>query len=1019
MADLQKSGYLEVKEPSNIKGRKLKTWKHKWVVLQEMSNLASGTLAAKLELYPTEASAINKSSDKMTYLLENVTAIEPCQSKTHKLAFQIVTDSPTLVLCADCEYTTNVWITRLKKIFSPNQDSFSVEILQNADSKKFSLTGQYRMGVSPEAVTIYNSKNNEKMGWRLETLKRFYMDKNKNDTLVIESGAKAECGEAKFEFRSRKVADILTAIKNNIQIAINERRQAHSQSTSVESRSRTLSTSSFEQGFQSILINSEKTRTSSIGNASNASTESNETSASKGNSEISFKIIGDTGTQKPRSASLNERKVNDSNVTPYATISKLPANTRPRLSGHYRASSLDSSPFQSSEALNDSRDVESRRPNSCDIQDRRRISSEYDTLHVERNRKPHEIDIVSKMRLTSPENKEIEVAFDRHGYSHVTPLKANENNETAEFQLESNNSDVSTKDVKLRMRTVSGNSVESKRSCSVGSHDSGVSSLNTGRIIEQEEVSTCREGSSFDSAISTDISVTVSEAIVVSSSESEITSRLSRSCSHPSSSSLDSKSQLAEVEAIDEGSLHMHSKHNRSKSDPAGYDLVEKESEYEELDKYRKDIKQFLGMDKNIKPDQVPPSLPERPSTMPAKRKQTNKRKKKVSFPLISRKDKNNRNDSLSSTSSDEEDSPTVGHVASVSAWPLEKQRVQNSLYESTEHDENQRQAHEIVSSSSAQPASTDSSTTISSMSRWPLAMTAKASCNRFYSSSNEMTNALKKNTTDSEPESRIGHDTADKFKDDDHIYASVESKPIVDDGPKPFEDLLTGEETYLSSSILPVIQPVPVVPISNVDLLTGDLLGLETATTSTLVSEGNANFPTVLDQLVPVADETQFSLNVNDDLFASNENDETFNEDGRGGQIRMRRKGEVINPFPNLARYSGPIEDLLREDNIVEPKSLEFEPTRDSSYVNMNSDPFDIFHIGVISSNMSMSKSASDSTIENTYTNQIVADQSQEPKGLSRSASDQLNTTTDENPYMAMTTKDKEDEYVSPSTLK
>lgn len=88
-----------------------------------MSNLASGNLAAKLELFPNEASSqINSPpTDKQVYLLENVTAVEPCHSKTHKLAFQIVQITPILVLCSDSQGETDLWISAFKQIFLPNQ----------------------------------------------------------------------------------------------------------------------------------------------------------------------------------------------------------------------------------------------------------------------------------------------------------------------------------------------------------------------------------------------------------------------------------------------------------------------------------------------------------------------------------------------------------------------------------------------------------------------------------------------------------------------------------------------------------------------------------------------------------------------------------------------------------------------------------------------------------------------------------------------------------------------------------
>lgn len=107
-------------------------------MLQEMSNLASGTLAAKLEFFLNETSSkINPPpTDKQTYLLENVTAVEHCHSKTHKLAFQIVQTTPTLVLCTESQEETDLWVSAFNQIFLPNQNtkqgrlSFIYKIIQ-------------------------------------------------------------------------------------------------------------------------------------------------------------------------------------------------------------------------------------------------------------------------------------------------------------------------------------------------------------------------------------------------------------------------------------------------------------------------------------------------------------------------------------------------------------------------------------------------------------------------------------------------------------------------------------------------------------------------------------------------------------------------------------------------------------------------------------------------------------------------------------------------------------------------
>lgn len=97
------------------------TWRKKWVVAHKMSNLSSGTFGAKLDLYADEQSAKSTSHDKQTFIFENVTEIKTSNSKTHKLAFEILESEPVLVLSGQDQVDTESWITVLQNIFWPRE----------------------------------------------------------------------------------------------------------------------------------------------------------------------------------------------------------------------------------------------------------------------------------------------------------------------------------------------------------------------------------------------------------------------------------------------------------------------------------------------------------------------------------------------------------------------------------------------------------------------------------------------------------------------------------------------------------------------------------------------------------------------------------------------------------------------------------------------------------------------------------------------------------------------------------
>ena len=69
------------------------------------------------------------------------------------------------------------------------QGTFKVTVVPNEDAKRCKIVGEYLMNVTPEVISIEGGSNNEGMEWRLDSLKRFYMDKNRKNILFIESGA--------------------------------------------------------------------------------------------------------------------------------------------------------------------------------------------------------------------------------------------------------------------------------------------------------------------------------------------------------------------------------------------------------------------------------------------------------------------------------------------------------------------------------------------------------------------------------------------------------------------------------------------------------------------------------------------------------------------------------------------------------------------------------------------------------------------------------------------------------------
>lgn len=87
-----------------------------------MTDLAAGTFAAKFILYGNDVDAKQNSSERQTFIFDHVTSVEGAKSKTRPLAFQIVENSPALMLSGSSTEETDDWIKSLKELFWPKEN---------------------------------------------------------------------------------------------------------------------------------------------------------------------------------------------------------------------------------------------------------------------------------------------------------------------------------------------------------------------------------------------------------------------------------------------------------------------------------------------------------------------------------------------------------------------------------------------------------------------------------------------------------------------------------------------------------------------------------------------------------------------------------------------------------------------------------------------------------------------------------------------------------------------------------
>ncbi|XP_021365191.1 uncharacterized protein LOC110457996 isoform X2 [Mizuhopecten yessoensis] len=532
-------------------------------------------------------------------------------------------------------------------------DLFQVIIEENEDSRKYSLSGEYWMLLSPQELKIKAMSKAQMLSWKLSNLKRFNLDQSNSKILIIESGAKSDFGEAKFMFRSSNVREIFQCIRKNIARAV-EQRQRKLSTDSLEWRGRASSASNSEKGYKMLLERSRENL-----NVSSDSIDS---------------ISGTSGSTKQRTKSQDSLH----NV---GSLETFPPPKPPRL------------------------------PPKADQIDGNQLSSCYDELSLPSaakvDAKKESPSIVSTEVIHDKENQRfVEVNHDKYGYSHI-PCQIPPESRISVVRSVSGYDDVDLSPTSEKGRTIPNRLDHNQdlRSGSVKSNDSGfVASPDvetSGSTVRQTATglkANHKKNGSFDSAIYTSsgvesISAAVNDVLIVTELSTGNKTYDNIDCSVP----VDHSEIYSDI--------HSHSKHDThiNEETETQYEDThineETETQYEDLEKYRKDLSKYLGMDPRVNPKDVPPSLPDRPTSLPIRRKEFKKKTKKskssrkVTFSrfLKERNSAHSRTASVTSTSSSSSvsDGEEESSIPKIPTFQMLKHMQKNTLYEQTSvHDD-------------------------------------------------------------------------------------------------------------------------------------------------------------------------------------------------------------------------------------------------------------------------------------------------------------------------------------------
>ena len=92
------------------------------MVLTLLSNLSSEEIVVRVDIYDSETVWRQGKTDRTTFVLDNVTDIATCKSRTHPFAFEISERGvPELVMSGNTELESFSWILTLQQIFMPEK----------------------------------------------------------------------------------------------------------------------------------------------------------------------------------------------------------------------------------------------------------------------------------------------------------------------------------------------------------------------------------------------------------------------------------------------------------------------------------------------------------------------------------------------------------------------------------------------------------------------------------------------------------------------------------------------------------------------------------------------------------------------------------------------------------------------------------------------------------------------------------------------------------------------------------
>lgn len=568
--------------------------------------------------------------------------------------------------------------------------------------------------------------------------------------------------------------------------------------------------------------------------------------------------------------------------------------------------------------------------NVSSVPDISTIEANYSSLETP-TRPAQETKIVSKVLVNRETGSDVEVMFDQLGYSH----------------MEYNSKD---DDSVKKSRSVSNCIDESdiQRSTSVCSYDSGIVQCvgecgAEGGVMDR--LSKHKSNNSFDSGISNssikpEINASIAGIFVMTENDIATSNSSSLYSSAPSQAPGQKVLRRKISGNGNYASIYWDVDNQDAETSKLEW-TIETENQYEDLDKYRKNLSKHLGFDPRINPSEIPPSLPDRPATLPTRRKERSKsiKKREKKIPKIQ----------------DMFKTVTRGRAESISS-----------------------------TSSGASEADDDKCNTPSLKNRkeWPLAKSALSGANELYTSvPNEgVFQSIR-------PRARSYEDKSSKTSD--ILESSVIS---VKDWPmsslsRGVNSVCAYEPTYSQAfkgarqSLKRSTSAVDVPKHENsVDLLTGDLNDDSSSAT--------------IDILHPVPSEPK---NIDFIDFSTEINVPELDNIQENKSLSLEADSDIVwNPFPKIADFT----------NIIKPEVEEEETEKENeeetkSYELNSSDPFDIFHIGVISSSLGLCTSKAANTSDS----------------RARSDSEKQSAST-EDIYMDMTNAHLHAEYVLPSEV-